>query len=69
VSACDAGDPGSIPGGGNLNGALLEDRDDPGEVSRYSWLVICLPLCCRIGMSYYGSGSDLSFLDPAPEFG
>ncbi len=37
VPACDAGDPGSIPGGGKLNvchqGALLEDGDDPGQVS------------------------------------
>jgi hypothetical protein len=37
VPACDAGDPGSIPGGGKLNvclqGALLEDRDDPVQVS------------------------------------
>jgi hypothetical protein len=33
VPACDAGDRGSIPGGGKLKvclqGALLEDRDDP----------------------------------------
>ena len=55
VPACDAGDPGSIPGGGKLNDTLLEDRDDPGQVSRYSWLVICLPLCCRIRVSYYVS--------------
>jgi hypothetical protein len=37
VPACDAGDPGSFPDGGNLDvclqGALLEDRDDPGQVS------------------------------------
>jgi hypothetical protein len=37
VPACDAGNPGLIPGGGKLNvclqGALLEDRDDPGQVS------------------------------------
>ncbi len=37
VPACDAGDPDSIPGGGKLNvclqGALLGDRDDPGQVS------------------------------------
>ncbi len=37
VTACDAGDPGLIPGRGKLNvclqGALLEDRDDPGKFS------------------------------------
>jgi hypothetical protein len=37
VPACDPGDLGSIPEGGKLNiclqGALLEDRDDPGQVS------------------------------------
>ncbi len=37
VPACDAGDPGSNPGGGKLKiclqGALLEDRDNPGQLS------------------------------------
>ncbi len=37
MPACDAGNPGLIPGGGKFNvclqGALLEDRDDPGQVS------------------------------------
>jgi hypothetical protein len=37
VPACDAGDLGPTPGGGKLNVclqvALLEDRNDPGQVS------------------------------------
>jgi hypothetical protein len=37
VPACGAGDPGPILGGGNLNvclqDTLLEDRDDPSQVS------------------------------------
>jgi hypothetical protein len=37
VPACDADDLDSVPGGVKLNvclqGALLEDRDDPGQVS------------------------------------
>ncbi len=37
VPACGAGDPGPIPGEGKLNfclkDALIEDRDDPGQVS------------------------------------
>ncbi len=38
VPACDAGEPGSIPGGGkltvmfDLRGALLKDRDVPDQV-------------------------------------
>jgi hypothetical protein len=37
VPACGAGDPGPIPGGGNLNVCLqdflIEDIDDPSQVS------------------------------------
>ena len=51
VPAYYAGDPGLIPGGGKLyvclQGALLEDRDDPGQVSLY-WVILVASICLSI---------------------